>query len=181
LESNIVSEMPDFRRLDKQLAMFDADVGTAEAHGLLVAILLGSHDNKLEKWLLELVPLASDTDVLLQETVSQMKSLFNMTEKQLADDGSGFSLFLPEDQGQRRLAEAIVEWCTGFLYGLGVSGLKNRDLMAVDCQEAIDDIGKITQLEISSVEGESDEESVMQLEEFVSVAVLLIRENLPQK
>ena len=175
-----MSELPDFRRLDKQLAMFDADIGAAEAHGLLVAILLGTDDAKLEKWLLELVPVVSDSDVLLQETMSQMKVLYNTTEQQLQDTTAGLSLFLPEDQGQRRLAEAIVEWCTGFLYGLGVSGLKSRDLKSADCQGAIDDIGKITQLEISSVEGESDEESVMQLEEFVSVAVLLIRESLPQ-
>ena len=54
--------------------------------------------------------------------------LYLATRNQLSDDGLEFTPFLPEDSAAlAERAQALVEWCEGLLYGLGMAGVGEQD------------------------------------------------------
>ena len=68
--------------------------------------------------------------------------------------------------------EALVAWCRGFLGGVGLAGLE--PLLGEEAREALGDVAKIAESQVSYEDPESDEEALAEIEEFVRVAALLI-------
>ncbi len=168
-----------YRRIDKQLAIFDSDIDAAEAHGLITALLCAAPDSARETWLAELVPEDAADDALVKETVKELGRVFDATEAALREDAAEYDLFLPDDeQPIRRRAAAIIHWCRGFLYGLGLSKAGER-LRSAETKEALQDMDAITQMDEATVEeNEESEQALMQLIEFLRVSVQLIKAEL---
>jgi uncharacterized protein YgfB (UPF0149 family) len=75
----------------------------------------------------------------------------------------------------REQANTLVEWCQGFLVGLGLSSVETSD---EEVTEMIKDISEISQLEVDLLDNEEDAQDFYEIVEFVRMGVLFIQETL---
>ena len=103
-----------------------------------------------------------------------MRQLYTDCRAQLEDPDLGFEPLLPEgDTSVEHRAEALVEWCRGFLGGVGLSGAQPHGL-SVDATEVLSDLGRIASSRFDYDDAEEDETALSEVLEFVRVGVLLL-------
>lgn len=155
-------------------------IGPAEAQALLYGLLCGKSEASRELWLGELLPEALDMDNLLhRECGKSLAILYDRTRSTFEDSGFDIDLMLPEENTPlRERAGELIDWCRGFLYGLGLTG-NSMEQLGEEAREGLTDLGEITKLDLDSLEeGEQQEVDLSEIVEFIRVAVLLIREDL---
>ena len=171
--------MPSYERFDQLLDSIGLDVGASEVHGVLCGLLCAGHSDAHATWFEELFENCSSDDLLVREVRQLLGQLYQETQDQLLGDDLGFNVYLPHDQSPlTEIAGRLTEWCQGYLYGLGLAGLAENQF-AGDAKEAIGDISEITRLDYENIEKEeASEAALVDLEEFLRVATLLIWEEL---
>lgn len=100
--------------------------------------------------------------------------LYAETRVQLDDPELGFEPLLPESS--RPLAErgdALVDWCRGFLGGLGLGGFNDRRGLSGEGAEILHDLHAIAASHFSYGDAD-DETSLTEVFEFVRIGVLLL-------
>lgn len=108
-----------------------------------------------------------------------LQDLYDETMRQLNDDEYGFSLLLPNDEEPLRIrTEALVEWCDGFLFGLGAGEIKDFAQLPDDVNEISHDLAEISRAYHEDESTEADEVAYAELVEYVRVGVLVIYEAL---
>lgn len=149
----------------------------AELHGVLCGRVSGGQKLS-EDELLSVVGELLEVDLERVEDLGDMlPELYQYTLGQICSSGFEFLPLLPDDEFplNQRLA-SLSEWCQGFLFGLGNSGLSVKTELTGDIADALSDLASISQ--VSSLEEEDGEEedevSYAELVEYVRVAVLLI-------
>jgi uncharacterized protein YgfB (UPF0149 family) len=143
----------------------------AEAHGLLAGLLCMDSGIACGAWLESLEgPATEPPDDSDRQVLGR---LFDATRRQLDDFDFSFELLLPDDDTPiEERAEALAEWCQGFLAGLGY-GTKGNSGWPGECAEVLADIGEIARLDPGGV-GESAESDYAELSEYVRVGVQVI-------
>ena len=171
--------LPDHSRFDQALDSIGLDQSASEIHGVLCGLICTGTSQAHVEWMEELFRDRPADDLLAREARQMLGQLFLASRKQMADEGLEFSLLLPDDEASLQLrGKALVDWCAGYLYGLGLAGVSEQQL-AGDAQEALQDISEFTRLDVEALEaGETDETAYMELQEFLRVAALLIKEEL---
>lgn len=160
--------LPDYDAVAAQIAALALSVDPAELHGSLCALRCGGAGPA--NWLAEAM---GDEGVPPPPPASALARLEAVTVAQLAGTDFGLQLLLPD--GERPVSErgeALVAWCRGFLGGVGLAGLE--PLLGEEAREALGDVAKIAESQVSYEDPESDEEALAEIEEFVRVAALLI-------
>jgi uncharacterized protein YgfB (UPF0149 family) len=152
------------------------EISPAEMQGMVCGILAASAEPVLEKWASELLATVEDTAKVtaVQQVLEQLQA---QAVDQIDEDDLRLQLMLPGDDApvtDRSLA--LRDWCQGFLYGFGRSGRGSVADMSAEAREALHDFGQIAQLDTSgSDDHEGDEQSLMELEEYVRMTALMIR------
>jgi yecA family protein len=143
----------------------------AEAHGLLSGMLCMDEGIDCEVWLANLFgPEENATDSYDRSILDR---LFETTRRQLQDFDFSFELLLPDDDAPLEdRAQALGEWCQGFLGGLGY-GAQGSDWPG-ECTELLEDFVQISRLD-PEASGETDENAYAELSEYVRVGVQVIR------
>jgi uncharacterized protein YgfB (UPF0149 family) len=163
------SELPPLASVEQALAEASISVDAAELHGSICGLLSAGGRLAGGDWLEALaiegprIGAGSVLDRLRSETLQQ-----------LSDSEFGFDLLLPEDGadlGDR--VEALSGWCRGFLGGFGL-GISSAGKLSDEAREALEDLARIAQSELSFEDGEDDENALSEIIEFVRVAVLLL-------
>jgi len=175
-----MSERPDFDVLQQALKKTDAEMLAAESHGSLCGICCAAGKPDLQNWLGQVFDEFDLNNLLIKEASQLLVGLFNNTQQQLNDSDADFQMFLPDDETSlAERTEALAQWCHGFSYGLATGGLKEGTKLPEDTKELIRDLVEIARAgHDASAEDETDEESYMQLYEYVRMGVLLINEEL---
>ena len=167
--------------VEKKLASADVESSAAEVHGLLCGLLCAGRNDSLELWFAELLPEATDGDLLLEECRQTLRRLHDETRQAIEGPNLGFSPLLPDERTSlRRRAEAVSDWSQGFLYGVGLSGVSRQRQLSQNAREALQDLTDITRMDLAALsdDDEEDEEALMQLMEFLWVAATLIHDDL---
>ncbi|MEP6906391.1 MAG: UPF0149 family protein [Pseudoxanthomonas sp.] len=108
------------------------------------------------------------------EAGSPLDELRTTTSAQLEDRGFGFELLLPEiEDSLNARADALFEWCRGFLGGFGLAAGAHPPL-SEEAEEALQDLARLAQAAPESSDDDEDEHALAEIEEFVRVAVLLL-------
>ncbi|MBU0499757.1 MAG: UPF0149 family protein [Gammaproteobacteria bacterium] len=164
----------DFDQLGEQLSV--VGVGPAEAQGLLCGLLCAGTDDALALWLQELNPEQTGMDDPCRNALNR---LFQETLEAFEGPGVGFELLLPdEDQPLKQRASALIDWCQGFLYGLGLTKAP-LDGLSQETQEGLKDITEVTKLDLDALSDSEEEEiDLTEITEFIWVAAMLVREEL---
>ncbi len=150
-------------------------MGASDLHGSLTGYLCAGGSAGADEWPVALAIEPAGAAALHDETLNR---LYRDTRAQLDDPDLGFEPLLPAaDAPVDRRADALVEWCRGFLGGVGLSGSPTRFLSA-DANEVLADFGRIAATRFDYDDADEDESALSEVLEFVRVGVLLLHTEL---
>lgn len=146
----------------------------AEAHGILTAILCGRTFDHYTLWLKEVENLNLNNESINEEI---LKILYDKTVADLSSKEFKLALLIPDEDEFSHRVEGFVNWCNGYLYGIGIS---EADLTALDedGSDFIDYLTIFTQIDREEVmedfSGEEDKLALEELIEFVRISAMLL-------
>ena len=166
---------PSHRDLARLLEGARALTEVPEAHGTLVGALCAGGSFGLREWFDEVFP--EGRPGAAQQA---MQELYRWTREALAAGELRFAPVLPDDDAPvAERAQALGEFCQGFLYGLGTSALPDPEALPTQVAEIVRDIGAITGVGVDPDESEEEnEQAYAELVEFVRVGVQLLFDEL---
>ena len=153
----------------------EAADSAAEVHGIAIAMLCLDPKTEVGAWLSEAIAREAD---LLEEDKLLLINLFDQSKELMESDEFVFDLFLPDEQeplSHRCLA--LVQWCQGFLFGMG--RIETNSKWPADVEEVLKDVVEFTKLDTDlDNDDEEAESSLMEIQEYLRAAVMLIRSDL---
>jgi uncharacterized protein YgfB (UPF0149 family) len=149
-------------------------VEPAEAHGTLAGALCSSREYGLIEWLHEILPEDSPDHDALQSSVLQ--NVYDSMVLTLTGDNADFEPLLPDDEAPLMTrADALSDWCKGFLYGIGSGAVPDASKVSTEAEEIIGDLKQITSVGVEADEqNEENETAFAEVVEFVRVGVQLL-------
>ena len=160
------------------LARARADLGAAECHGLLCGLLCSVDERAPQRWLEEVLGPDVRVQSVREECRSELLRMLTETVRTLCSGQCNFVPLLPDDDTRLGLrSEALAEWCSGFLYGIG-STEDVRARLSKDALEVLSDFSEVTRLTGDAEESESSEADYNEIVEYMRVGVMLIFEEL---
>ena len=171
--------MPEFHEVRETLGAVDAEVEASESHGMLCGLLSQAGAVDMAAWIAEVLRNTAPRGEPARQCLAVLTRLHDSTATAIGDANLQFSLLLPGDETDlRERAEALGEWCGGFLYGVGLKESRSDADLPTDVREALNDLAEISRVEIDPDDGEDNEEAYAELVEYVRVAVLMVRDTL---
>lgn len=162
-------------QLETFLAAAGAGVGASDLHGSVTGYVCGG-GSAADGPLLQVLQLEVDAAETRKQVETRLHELMRECRAALDDSQLGFQPLLP-DSGRPlpERADALVEWCRGFLGGFGLAGGKRAErALTADGSEVLRDLGTIAASELSCGEDEEDERSLMEVSEFVRIGALVL-------
>ena len=158
------------------LQKLNTDDTISSAHGLLCGFYCVKQDISLDDWLNEVLVSIDLKNILEKESHQVLAETFNNTNDQLSDPTLNFWPVIADDVSSlREQANTLIEWCQGFLVGLGLSSVETSD---EEVLEMIKDISEISQLDAELLDSEENTQDFYEIVEFVRMGVLFIQETL---
>lgn len=164
-----------YDELDDLSARLRLGIGGSEWHGSLCGYLAGA--GRIGKQsLLSVLQLDGDADVSpTPADLDVLERLVKQTEAELDDPELGFEPLLPsDDRPLHERAEALVDWCRGFLGGFGLAGTHAHGKLSEEAQEILRDLGSIAAAQLDFGDEGEDEDSLIEVHEFVRMAAMLL-------
>ena len=162
--------------------LIDAQAGSraAECHGFLCGYFCVNkelHEDTFKKYLL------ADTmdQDLLNVCFEKITELAAEINRNISEGQFELQLMLPDDDcPMSERGEALIQWCEGFLSGLGIAGIDGLELLTVESRELIVDLYKICRLDVTDMDesGEEEESAFLELTEYVRMGAILLYEEL---
>lgn len=173
----LMQALSTFKELNDSLIRAGAPIGAAECHGFICAQLCLMQQIDEQAW---------RDSLMLPDAVSpaledELRALCRNIRKQLDAHDFSFELLLPPDDTALELrVESLAQWCRGFLFGLGRSGLTETSLVG-NCRELINDMEQISRVkpDVGST-AEEGEFALMEIVEYVRIGALTIYQELRQ-
>lgn len=153
------------------LATSGQSVSPAELHGLLLGRSCAGAGFDPETWLADAAELLGNAvpDNLQQALIG----LQEMVRTELTGSDMAVVLLLPPDEAALpERAEALGEWCQGFLNGFGMA-IADQALSS-EAMEVLQDLASIAQVQSALEESEDGESDYMEVMEYLRVAPLLL-------
>lgn len=162
-------------QLESFLAGAGAAVGASDLHGSVTGYVCGGGTER-DGELLQVLRLDVDEGESRRQVETRLRELMRECHAALDDIQLGFQPLLPDaDRPLSERADALVEWCRGFLGGFGLAGGKAAEqALTADGSEVLRDLGTIAASELSCGEDEEDERSLMEVSEFVRIGALVL-------
>ena len=163
-------DLPATAAIESEIRALSLAVTASELHGSLCGWLAGGGASTPE-WVGRVL---ADPEQPAVAADSSLDALRVASAAQLADRSFEFELLLPDAEAP--LAErsgALFDWCRGFLGGFGLAA-GNAPMLSEDSQEALVDLARLAAAQPQDDGDEEDEEALVELEEFVRVAALLL-------
>ncbi len=165
-------DAPGHAELGAALQALRLGVQPSDLHGSLSGYLCAGAPATAEDWLdrLELSP--DDATVarlpLLQALYRHACAQFGGTPARVEP------LLPPADQPVAQRAQALVEWCRGFLGGFGLSGATARAALSADAEEILTDLAAIAASRLEQGDDADDACAFADVLKFVCTAVALL-------
>ena len=169
---------PDFvgyDELDELVQRLRLGTTAAELHGSLCGLLAaGGQVGRTP--LLTVLQLEGDMPRALDRADQvQLDALVTQTAAELADPELGFEPRLPsDDRPLPERADALVDWCRGFLGGFGLAGAKPHGALSDEAQELLRDLAAIGASSLDFGEESEDEDALIEVHEFVRMGAMLL-------
>lgn len=163
-------DLPAPAALEGEIRALSLSVPVSELHGSLCGWLAGGGASD-RLWLGKVL---ADPSLPEVSEGSALDELRLASAAQLADRSFEFELLLPgADASLAERSGALFDWCRGFLGGFGLAAGAAAAL-SDDSREALADVAKLAAAQPQDEGDEEDEEALVELEEFVRVAALLL-------
>jgi hypothetical protein len=166
--------------LAEALATMQLGMSASELHGALAGYLAAGGMSPAREWLSALA-LEEIDDALGDAPARELfDRLFSGCAADLEDPELAFDLLLPDDtepMGERAIA--LVDWCRGFLGGLGLAGADLEQGLTSEASEILGDLARIAATRFDEESGgEDDEVAYAEVVEYVRVGVLVLHQEL---
>jgi hypothetical protein len=169
-----------YSQLNEALDALQLGVSASELHGSLTGFLCAGGLARAGTWLRDLALEEVEEAIHGEPQAAVFDRLYAGCSAGLEDPSLGFDLLLPDDEapiGER--AHALVDWCRGFLGGIGLANVDVRNGLSGDGTEVLGDFSRIAATRFESVDGEEeDEEAYAEVVEYVRVGVMLLHNEL---
>jgi uncharacterized protein YgfB (UPF0149 family) len=164
--------------LGEVLAKAQFGVGASDLHGSLTGYLCGGGSADSHHWLeaLEFVP---DDDAASAIPPQLLERLHVDCARWLADPELGFEPLLPPASAPLNArTDALVEWCRGFLGGIGLAGAGHAGTLSPEASEILSDFGTIAATRFECADVDEDESALAEVIEFIRIGALLLHAEL---
>ncbi|ADJ27504.1 UPF0149 family protein [Nitrosococcus watsonii] len=163
-----------YSKLLEALRNLDSCADLPEIHGSLCGFLCARKNQTAKTWIEEIAPQANNQDK------KKLEALFEFTEQQINSPDLDIRLLLPHDeQPLAQRTEALASWSRGFLYGLGIGGLRRETDLDGDTQEFLKDAAEIANMVHSPSDGSQENEAAYnEIAEYLRMGLLLVYESL---
>jgi uncharacterized protein len=166
----VPATLPALAEVDAAARQSGLAVDPSELHGALCGWLAAGGAGSPD-WLAHVL---ADDAIPAVATGSTFDQLREASAGQLEDRSFDFELLLPDADAPLSIRSgALFDWCRGFLGGFGLAAGKSPPL-SDEGSEALADIAKLAAATPQDDGDEEDEAALVEIEEFVRVAVLLI-------
>ncbi|GAB2510802.1 UPF0149 family protein [Lysobacter humi (ex Lee et al. 2017)] len=163
-------DFPSVDALDAEARQLGLATSVHELHGALCGWLAGGGSDA-PAWL---APVMADPALPAPAPGGPLDRLRAATAAQLADRSFEFELLLPDaDAPLVDRSGALFDWCRGFVGAFGLAAGRAEHLSG-ESREALADLAKLASAEPQDEGDEEDEEALVEIEEFVRVAALLL-------
>lgn len=175
----------DYYFLQTALVKVDSLVSASELHGMLCGLICAGATDKGVEWLETILQVMEPRSEELQHFNRDILiNIFHRSLQQIAGFGFDFQLLIPDDDTPIAMrARSIGEWCQGFLEGIGFAGhLLNRESLSQTVADSLQRLYDISHIDYTSLAmGEEDEPALMEVVEYVRMAVLMVYTELVLK
>ncbi len=166
----------DYAACREALEWAEADVTAAELHGTLCALLCTRPDPHVAEWVREIV--VTEHPPQGSAWAGALCDAGECARESFTRGGFDLELLLPDDDAPlAERSEALSDWCTGFLYGLGLAGGGLTASLSDDAREVVSDLTEFTRIDAEE-NSEDAERAYSEVVEYVRMGVLLIYEEL---
>lgn len=169
------SELPGFDDLANDFVEQGAFGSPSELHGLLCGQLGAGGRYSEPAWLNQCLELIGATEAPSEEMREDLLQMYRASLLQLEGSSFDFTLLLPEENvtvSQR--AQALGQWCHGFLSGFTLGGGRIDQGLSEDARDAMTDFAQIAQIAEDDDATEENEADYFEVYEYVRMAALLV-------
>ncbi|GLQ90547.1 UPF0149 family protein [Dyella flagellata] len=160
--------------LDEVVAHLRLSIRASELHGSLCG-LLAAHGRPGKRSVLGALHLEPGSDSVSDYDQDVLDQVARQSEQELADPELGFEPLLPaDDRPLPERADALVDWCRGFLGGFGLGGPGAHGRLSDEGKEILRDIGAIASSSLDFGSEEEDEDALIEVHEFVRMGAMLL-------
>ncbi len=164
----------DYEQINDALIRLHADMDSAECHGVLCGLLAVGDENAQSHWLAHCAPGLEAGDLLAQEAVDILRSVYTRVSGQIKSPDFVFQLLLPgDDSALAERIEAFAHWCQGFLMGMSLGGVIDTAKLPGELPEFVQDLLEFTHASGFGADDDQDEKSWSDLREYVRMGVLM--------
>lgn len=166
--------------LEERLQVAAAESGAAESHGLLCGMICAGNSTPPDRWLAHLLGEENTLSAAARDCSNMLTTLHTEALRQLHGEALDFQLLLPDDDMPLALrAGELAAWCQGFLFGLGLGGLRGEVEYPETIGEVMRDFYEIAnaRFDYESAD-EEDEAAYIEIVEYVRMSVLLLHAEL---
>ena len=169
----------DYEGIGGRLHALGVSGSAAESHGVLCGLLCGRGYVDSGYWITELRRADGVKDRAPDSPAAELTELHSETVRRINDPEFDFRLLIPDDaEPLIRRADALGEWCQGFLYGLGLGGARGDTGLPESVTEITHDLAEISKATAAAAGSEEDESSFVELVEYIRVGILVIHAEL---
>ncbi|GLQ50323.1 UPF0149 family protein [Dyella flava] len=160
--------------LDDVIAHLRLALSPSEFHGSLCGFLAGN--GRLgRRPLLEVLQLDAGGVKVAPVDQAVLDQLVRQSQAELEDSELGFEPLLPaDDRPLPERADALVDWCRGFLGGFGLGGPDMLERLSNEGKEVLRDLGAIASASLDFGNEDEDEDALIEVHEFVRMAAMLL-------
>jgi uncharacterized protein YgfB (UPF0149 family) len=160
--------------LDEVVAHLRLSIRASELHGSLCG-LLAADGRPGKRSVLSALHLEPGSDSVSDHDQDVLDQVARQSAEELADPELGFEPLLPaDDRPLPERADALVDWCRGFLGGFGLGGPAVHGRLSEEGQEILRDLGTIAASSLDFGSAEEDEDALIELHEFIRMGAMLL-------
>lgn len=164
-----------YPELDRQLASLGAEMQATESHGMLCARFCLEQRPDPALWVQEVIGQHDVNNLQVQAAQVSLAHLYQQTELSFERALEQFTLFMPDDnEGLSVRLQALVDWCSGFVGGIGLGGMQMDDDLDPTVKEILVDMMEMTHMDVDVDEDDENETAFTEIEEYIRVAVMTI-------
>lgn len=170
MPSTDLPDLPELNAVEAEIRRLALATTPSELHGSLCGWLAGGGAST-PGWLAQVLV---DETLAVPAEGSALDQLRVASAAQLADRSFTFGLLLPDsDASLAERSGALFDWCRGFLGAFGLAAGAKAPL-SEEGTEALGDLAKLSAVQPQDEGDDEDDAALVEIEEFVRVAVLLL-------
>ena len=176
--TSIPLHLPNYHTFLESIAVLALPFSGSELHGVMCGYLCAGATSEGDAYLRALMTHQRDADLRLAALA--LFGVYAISQQHISSFDFEFQLLLPEDDDPlASRAQALSEWCDGFIQGLTLAGVSHEELREEESREALEHLTEFAQMDYQGLRiDEEDEHALMEVSEYARMAVLDIYSDL---